>query len=115
MNTHENPLLKLGKEALLTFCVSLVLVGPISGLVLDGFTFRNELVHAVLIAAIITLGRVVLSVASMTPAGRRISAILSRSGGGVTVRSGQERSPALLLAILFLAGLALPFVADKYF
>ncbi|EPR10876.1 hypothetical protein L905_20130 [Agrobacterium sp. TS43] len=115
MNTHENPLLKLGKEALLTFCVSLVLVGPISGLVLDGFTFRNELVHAVLIAAIITIGRVVLSVASMTPAGRRISAILSRSGGGVTVRSGQERSPALLLAILFLAGLALPFVADKYF
>ncbi|GGG14564.1 branched-chain amino acid ABC transporter permease [Rhizobium wenxiniae] len=115
MNTHENLFPKLGKEALLTFCVSLVLVGPISGLVLEGFTFRNELVHAVLIAAVITAGRLVLSAVMVTPFGRRISGVLSRSGGGVTVRSGKERSSLPLLAVLFLAGLALPFVADKYF
>ena len=44
---EQNRLLTLLKQALLTFTVSLILFGPISGLVLEGFSFRNELMRAV--------------------------------------------------------------------
>lgn len=113
--TIQNRILSLGKEALLTFCVSLVLVGPISGLVLDGFSFRNELGHAVLVAAAITAGRLLLSLASQTGLGKRVVGSMARNGAGVTVRTGKERSPLPVLALIFAAGLCLPFFADKYF
>ena len=51
---QTNRLLALFKQALLTFTVSLIRFGPISGLVLEGFSFRNELTRAVLLAAIVT-------------------------------------------------------------
>lgn len=107
--------LPLLKEAVITFTISLILFGPISGLVLDGFGFRNELGRAVTLAAIITAGRLIFSVASMTTLGQRLRTRLAGNNSGVAVSTGQERSPALLLAAIFVAGLALPFVADKYF
>ncbi|MDQ0318282.1 branched-chain amino acid transport system permease protein [Pararhizobium capsulatum DSM 1112] len=103
------------KEAVITFTVSLILFGPISGLMLDGFGFRNELGRAVTIAAIITAGRLIFSLAGLTTFGQHIRSRLTGSNSGVTVNTGKERSPALLLAALFLAGLSLPFFADKYF
>jgi len=108
-------LLALFKEALLTFTISLILLGPISGLVLDGFSFRNELMRAVTLAAIVTAGRLIFSLIGMSPLGARLKARLSSNSGGVTVRTGKEKSAAPLLAVVFLAGLMLPFVADKYF
>lgn len=113
METNRLP--ALVKQALLTFTVSLILFGPISGLVLEGFSFRNELTRAVALAGFITVGRVALSLVGMTVFGRRLAAKATRNGGGVTVMTGREKSPALILALLFLAGLALPFFADKYF
>lgn len=106
--------LQLGKEALLTFTISLILFGPISGLVLEGYSFRNELTKALTIAAIIAAGRLVFSIAAATPIGSRITTAISRNGGGVSVLTGQEKSPALMLALLFVAGLAFPLFADKY-
>lgn len=110
-----NPLFILAKQALFTFCISLILVGPISGLVLDGFSFDNELGRAVSTAAVITAGRVALSLLAMTSLGRRISGSLARNGAGVTVRTGQQRSAVPVLALIFVAGLCLPFFADKYY
>jgi branched-chain amino acid transport system permease protein len=112
---ETNRVLTLAKQALLTFTVSLILFGPISGLVLEGFGFRNELVRAALLAALVTVGRVVLSIVAMTALGRKLAGSAARNGGGVTVMTGNEKSPVLILALLFAAGLALPFFADKYF
>jgi branched-chain amino acid transport system permease protein len=112
---QNNRLASLLKEAVLTFVISLILFGPISGLVLDGFGFRNELGRAVTLAAIITAGRLLVSLAGMSKIGKRLRSRLASSNSGVTVNTGQERSPLLPLAVLFLAGLALPFFADKYF
>ncbi len=111
----DNRLFALCKEALLTFTIALILLGPICGIVLDGFSFRNELWRAVALAAVVTAGRIVLSLIGMSPLGRRLKAVLARNSGGVTVRTGREKSAAPLLALVFLLGLAVPFVADKYF
>ncbi|MGQ3296545.1 MAG: ABC transporter permease subunit, partial [Shinella sp.] len=112
---QTNRLLTLFKQALLTFTVSLILFGPISGLVLEGFSFRNELTRAVLLAAIVTAGRIAISLVQMTSPGQALTRKLADSGVGVTVMTGTEKSPLLILALLFLAGLSLPFFADKYF
>ncbi len=112
---ETNRLLTLAKQALLTFTVSLILFAPISGLVLEGFSFRNELTRAVLLAALVTAGRIALSLVGMTAIGRKIAGKAASNGSGVTVMTGKEKSPALILGLIFLAGLALPFFADKYF
>ncbi|MBD9597756.1 MULTISPECIES: high-affinity branched-chain amino acid ABC transporter permease LivM [unclassified Ensifer] len=112
---EKNPLPQLLKQALLTFTVSLILFGPISGLVLEGFSFHNEMTRAVVLAAIVTIGRVAISLIAITAIGQRIIGRVGGSGAGVTVMTGSEKSPALVLALLFVAGLALPLVADKYF
>ena len=112
---ETNRFLALVRQALLTFTVSLVLFGPISGLVLEGFSFRNELARAVLLAAIVTAGRIALSLIAMTGVGRKLIGRAAGNGGGVTVMTGEEKSAAPVLALLFIAGLALPFFADKYF
>ncbi|OJU00383.1 MAG: branched-chain amino acid ABC transporter permease [Rhizobium sp. 63-7] len=113
METNRFPALL--KQALLTFTVSLILFGPISGLVLDGFTFRNELMRAVLLAAVVTAGRVAISLVQMTSFGQKLSSRMTDRGAGVTVLTGKEKSPVLLLVLLFVAGLSLPFFTDKYF
>lgn len=111
----QNHFLPLAKQAVFTFIVALVLFGPLSGLVLDGFSFRNELTRAVLLAAIVTAGRITLSLIGMTAFGLKIAGKSARNNSGVSVMTGKEKSPVLVLALIFATGLALPFVADKYF
>ncbi|WFU05526.1 high-affinity branched-chain amino acid ABC transporter permease LivM (plasmid) [Rhizobium sp. CB3171] len=113
MKPHR--LVALAKEALLTFTVCIVLFGPISGLVLEGFSFQNQLMRAVTLAAIVTLGRLAISVFQSSRLGKGFRQRFAGNNAGVTVMTGKEKSPVLLLAVLFLAGLSLPFVADKYF
>lgn len=112
---ETNRFLTLSKQALLTFTVALILFGPVSGLVLEGFGFRNELARAVLLAAIVTAGRIAISLVGMTGLGQKVLGRFASNGAGVTVMTGEEKSPVLILALLFCAGLALPFFADKYF
>jgi len=110
-----NRLVALIKEALLTFSVCIVLFGPISGLILEGFSFKNELERAVLVAAIVTAGRISISVLQLTSLVQKFTRKIASNNAGVTVMTGQEKSPMLWLGVLFLAGLSLPFFADKYF
>ncbi|PDT02228.1 branched-chain amino acid ABC transporter permease [Rhizobium chutanense] len=108
-------LIALLREALLTFVISIVLFGPLSGLVLDGFSFTNELTRALMLASVVTAGRIAISLVQMSSLGAHLTGTATRTGAGVTVMTGKEKSPALLLAALFLAGLSVPFIADKYF
>lgn len=111
----SNILSMLSKQALLTFTVSLVLFGPISGLILDGFSFKNELLKAVSLAAVVTAGRVAISLFQISAIGRKLAAGFASGHNGITVKTGQETSPLFILVLLFIAGLSLPFFADKYF
>jgi len=106
---------KLLKEAVFTFVLALIVFGPISGLVLTGYTFESHLTQPLLIAAVVTIGRAVFQFSLETRPGRHFAQKFKQSaGGGVTVRTGQEKFPYTILAIAFALGLAFPFVADKY-
>ncbi|MFK0333946.1 high-affinity branched-chain amino acid ABC transporter permease LivM [Rhizobium sp. NPDC090275] len=111
---ESNKISGLMKQALLTFTISLILFGPISGLILEGFSFRNELMRAIILALAVTAGRIALSLIGMTSIGKKLAGRSAASSHGVTVMTGKERSPAIILCLLFVAGLSVPFLADKY-
>lgn len=104
-------------EATAAFALALLLLGPIVGLVLDGYQVKNELQRPLLIAAIIAIGRFLVSLAVHTPMGQaaldRFNA--RRRQPGVLVVSASESGLQhwWLLAIIAL-GLTLPFLASKY-
>ncbi|WP_042777337.1 high-affinity branched-chain amino acid ABC transporter permease LivM [Sinorhizobium fredii] len=106
---------KLLKEAVFTFVLSLIVFGPISGLVLTGFIVENKLARPLIIASVVTVGRVLFTLFLETSLGRRLIAkVAGTAGSGVTVESGNERFPYATVAIAFALGLAFPLVADKY-
>lgn len=57
-------------EATAAFALALLLLGPIVGLVLDGYQVKNELQRPLLIAAIIAVGRFLVTLAMHTPTGQ---------------------------------------------
>ncbi|MGV1822348.1 high-affinity branched-chain amino acid ABC transporter permease LivM [Agrobacterium tumefaciens] len=111
-----NLVVKLAKEALFTFVIALIVLGPISGLVLEGFSFRSELARALSLAATVAAGRVLVSLALTTAIGSRLLERFNRnSGGGVTVNTGKEKFPYPLLALVIVGGLVFPAFSDKYY
>lgn len=108
-------IVELAKEALFTFVIALIVLGPISGLVLEGFSFRTELARALSLAAVVAAGRVLISFLLGTRiCSRALQRFNRNSGGGVTVRKGDEKFPYAVIALVFMAGLSFPFFADKY-
>ena len=103
-------------EAAASFVLALLLLGPIVGLVLDGYQIKNELQRPLLIAALVALGRFLFTLALHTPSGRfwleRFSA--RRGETAILVQSDSDRQRQGWLLLLFIAGLALPFLANKY-
>ncbi|MCB1822030.1 MAG: DUF3382 domain-containing protein, partial [Candidatus Competibacteraceae bacterium] len=104
-------------EAAAAFALALLLLGPIVGLVLDGYQVKNELQRPLLIAAIIAIGRFLVTLAVHTPTGQvaldRFNARRRQPGVLVVSVSESGRQRWWLLAIIAL-GLTLPFLASKY-
>jgi len=103
------------KEAILTFAVCIVLFGPLTGLVLQGYEFSSHLQRPLIIAGIVTAGRLCFSLVYQTAAFQKFWCIFTQSAQqGVSVKTGQERTHILPLAVLFCVGLSLPLWLDKY-
>lgn len=104
-------------EAAAAFALALLLLGPIVGLVLDGYQVRNELQRPLLIAAIIAAGRFLVILALHTPAGQaaleRFNARRRQPGVLVVSAAQRGRQRWWLLAVVVI-GLTLPFLASKY-
>ncbi len=104
-------------EATVAFALALLLLGPIVGLVLDGYQVRNELQRPLLIAAIIAAGRFLVTLAMHTPTGQaaleRFNARRRQPGVLVVSASESDRQRWWLLAIIAIS-LTLPFLASKY-
>jgi branched-chain amino acid transport system permease protein len=103
-------------DALFSGIIALVVLGPISGLVLNGYEVQNELQRPLIMAAVVTVGRFLFSLALQTERGRALlEGVSSRASQGVSVAG--EKSPRYLrLAVpaLLLGGLILPFFLNKY-
>jgi len=104
-------------EAAAAFALALLLLGPIVGLVLDGYQVKNELQRPLLIAAIIAVGRFLVTLAVHTPTGQaaleRFNARRRQPGVLVVSASESDQQRWWLLA-LFAISLTLPFLASKY-
>ncbi|MEZ5600359.1 MAG: hypothetical protein R3F36_04855 [Candidatus Competibacteraceae bacterium] len=93
-----------------------MLLGPIVGLVLDGYQVKNELQRPLLIAAIIAAGRFLVTLAMHTDrqaALERFNARRRQPGVLVVSASESDRQRWWLLAIVAIS-LTLPFLASKY-
>jgi len=105
----------LAREGVVTFMVSLILFGPLTGLVLSGYDFDSQLWRPIIIASIVTAGRLVMTCLYRAPSLQGLwQTLAAASGHGVTVKTGRERSPFLALAALFVLGASLPLWLDKY-
>lgn len=104
-------------EATAAFALVLLLLGPIVGLVLDGYQVKEELQRPLIIAAIVAIGRFLVTLAVHTPIGQlwleRFSVRRNQPGVLVISEAETRRQRWWLLAVITVS-LALPFLANKY-
>ena len=103
-------------EALAAGLLALVIFGPITGLILNGYNLQPALQQPLLIAAIVGLGRFVASLAMQTRTGKAfLERATSLRDAGVTVARDEKNGfKRMLIPALILLGLILPFVIGKY-
>jgi len=96
--------------------LALVIFGPISGLILQGYEVRNELLRPLLMALLVGGGRFLMSCSMQSPKGKiYFEKLFGKRGAGVTVASQEKHTyQFLLIPFLILAGLCLPFLLGKY-
>ena len=102
-------------DTVLAGLISLIVFGPIVGVVLDGYSFNLEPARVGLLVAIVMVGRFAMSLFLQTPKGLKILQGFESSGSGVHVLAPDYKSrlrwiiPALIvIAIVF------PIFANKY-
>jgi len=102
-------------DAVLAGLISLIVFGPIVGVVLDGYSFNLQPMRVALLVAIVMVGRLLMSLFLQTPKGLKILQGFESTGSGVHVLKPDYKSrlrwiiPALIvIAIVF------PFFANKY-
>ncbi|MHA6573011.1 high-affinity branched-chain amino acid ABC transporter permease LivM [Pseudomonas sp. ATCC PTA-122608] len=102
-------------DAVLAGLISLIVFGPIVGVVLDGYSFNLQPARVGILVAIVMIGRFAMSLFLQTPKGLRILQGFESTGSGVHVLKPDYKSrlrwiiPALIvIAIVF------PFFANKY-
>lgn len=96
--------------------LALILFGPISGLILQGYEVQNELLRPLIMALLVAFGRSLVSYFMQTDKGRQyLNKVVGKRDAGVTVASLKKgRYQFLVIPLLLLAGLFLPFVVGKY-
>ena len=110
------PLAKSLLDALFSGILALVVLGPISGLVLNGYQVQNVLQRPLILAAVVMVGRFLFSLTLQTERGRAIlNRFSARAQQGVSVAQGPApRYLRWLVPVLLLSGLILPFLLGKY-
>jgi branched-chain amino acid transport system permease protein len=103
-------------DALLAGVLALIIFGPISGLVLDGYGISHHLYRPLLMAGLIALARFVVAILLQTKPGQ---SLLTRLQAGrrtqVTVAGGDaDRHLRWLIPLLVIGALVLPFLLNKY-
>ncbi|WP_437880789.1 high-affinity branched-chain amino acid ABC transporter permease LivM [Pseudomonas sp. LRF_L74] len=113
--THAFDFKVVLRDTLLAGLVALVVFGPITGIVLDGYGFNLEPRRVAIMVAIVMAGRLLLSAFGQTASGRKWIASFKRNEGGVHVLSPEHKSKLrILLPLVILVAFAFPFLASKY-
>ncbi|KAF1054496.1 MAG: hypothetical protein GAK43_00853 [Stenotrophomonas maltophilia] len=95
--------------------ISLVVFGPIVGVVLDGYSFNLQPQRLAWMVAAVMLGRLLLSLFLQTSAGGRVLDRFDSSDSGVSVLPpGYKTRLRWIIPLIAVLALAFPFFATKY-
>lgn len=102
-------------DAILAGLISLIVFGPIVGVVLDGYSFNLEPTRVAWIVAVVMAGRFALSLFLQTSKGRRILEGFESSGSGVHVLAPDYKSRLRWIIPLMIAiAVIFPFFSNSY-
>ncbi|MEN9434798.1 MAG: hypothetical protein RLZZ422_2387 [Pseudomonadota bacterium] len=116
-NPNDPPVLAAFKDSLLVGVIALLIFGPISGIILDGYSFNTHFKTPLILATIVFAGRFAYQMAMLTPWGQKFLERLAFSKGKRSVYVGSPNDHKylwIILLVLFAAGLILPFYLSKY-
>ncbi len=102
-------------DAILAGLISLIVFGPIVGVVLDGYSFNLEPTRVAWIVAVVMAGRFALSLFLQTSKGRRILEGFESTGSGVHVLAPDYKSRLRWIIPLMIAiAVIFPFFSNSY-
>lgn len=105
---------KAFKEGLLAGGLALIIFGPVTGMLLDGFELSFALKRPFVLAGLVFLGRVLFSLLWDSEVGQRLKAHWKASNQHHTiVAKGEPRLKKRLIGLIVLS-VVLPFILSKY-
>lgn len=99
----------LGKELLFTFIISMLLFGPIFGMILDNHALKFEWVRPLIMSAAVTVGRLLIAMFW-----RKDSSAGGAKETGVREETFLEKYQGIFLTMAFIVALAIPFLANSF-
>lgn len=109
------PMSRTAFDTAAIFVLTLVVLGPISGVVLNGFGFESQLMRPLAIALIVAFGRLlVVTTLNTRPGASLIQRLSAATTASVTVEAPRSIMRAPWVLALVALGVLVPFVADKY-
>src|SRR6218665_2118443 len=102
-------------DTVLAGLISLIVFGPIVGIVLQGYSFDVHPHRLAVLVGIVMAGRFCLSLFLHTAQGQKIAQAMQNKDSGVHVRSVDHKSALrFLIPVLILRAVCFPFFANKY-
>lgn len=98
----------LGMELIYTFIISMLLFGPIFGMILDNHALKFDWVRPLILSGITTVGRLLIGL--FWKGGSATKA----KDSGVREVGFLEKNQPILLTMCFIAALALPFLVNSF-
>ena len=102
-------------DSILAGLISLIVFGPIVGVVLDGYSFNLQPARVGWLVAIVMVGRFVLSLFLQTPRGLKVLQGFESTGSGVHVLPPDYKTRLRwIVPLLIVIAIVFPFFANKY-
>ena len=102
-------------DSILAGLISLIVFGPIVGVVLDGYSFNLQPARVGWLVAIVMIGRFALSLFLLTPKGLKILDGFESTGSGVHVLPADHKSRLRwIIPLLIVLAVIVPFVSNSY-
>ncbi len=102
-------------DAVIAGLLTLIVFGPIMGVVLDGYSFNLEFARVGWMIAIVMAGRFALSLYLQTARGEVLMQRFESTGSGVHVRAPDYQSRLRwIIPLIVVAAVIFPFFAGKY-
>ncbi len=114
MTVRKNPVRKALWDASLSALIAFVLFGPITGLILQGFTIKFELMRPLILSIIVFWGRLLLIWGQNTQSHKKWWQKLSPSTAHTVIVQKSSAHMRKFLLLAFIVAFTLPLVLSKY-